>query len=65
MISHEQVLYSSIATVLHELNRQSTSLIAQECVNLIGSLIKIMTLDSEMSQQVKITTHTAGRDLKV
>jgi hypothetical protein len=45
MMSHEQVIYSSIATVLHELNIQSTTLIAQECVNLIDSLIKTMTFD--------------------
>jgi len=36
---HEQVTYSSIATVLQELNIQSSSSIAQECVNLIDSLI--------------------------
>jgi hypothetical protein len=46
MMSHEQVTYTSIASVLHELNIQSTSLIAQECVNLIYSSSKIMMLDS-------------------
>jgi hypothetical protein len=45
-MAHEQVTYSSIASVLHELNIQSTSLIAQECTNLIYSSSKIMTLDS-------------------
>jgi hypothetical protein len=47
MMSHEQGIYSSIATALHELNIQSTSLIAQECANLIDSLIKFMALDSD------------------
>ena len=46
MMSHEQVTDSSSASVLHELNVQSTSLIAQECSNLMYSSSKIMTLDS-------------------
>jgi hypothetical protein len=46
MMSPEQVTYSSIATVMHELSIQSTSLIAQECANVIYSSRKIMTLDS-------------------
>ena len=45
-MSHEQVIYGSIATMLHELNIQSTGLIAQECANLIDSMIKFMALDS-------------------
>ena len=44
-MSHEQVTYSSTATMLHELNIQLTSLIAHECVNLIDSFIKTLTLD--------------------
>jgi hypothetical protein len=36
MMSHEQLIYSSIAAMLQ-----------QECANLIDSLIKIMVLDSD------------------
>ena len=46
MMSHEEVTYSLTESVLHELNKQSTSLIAHECINLIDSFIKILTLDS-------------------
>ena len=64
MMSHEQVTYSSIASVLHELNVQSTSLIAQEGANLMYSSSKIMTLDSNDVAAI-ITTRTARRVLRV
>ena len=64
MMSHEQVTYSSIASVLHELNVQSTSLIAQECANLMYSSSKIMTLDRNDVAAI-ITTRTARRVLRV
>jgi hypothetical protein len=64
MMAHEQVTYSSIASVLHELNVQSTSLIAQECANLIYSSNKITSLDRNDVAAI-ITTHTAHRVLRV
>jgi hypothetical protein len=63
-MSHEQIIYSSIASVLHKFNKQSTSLIAQECANLVYSSIKIMMLDSNDVAAI-ITTCTARRVLRV
>ena len=64
MMSHEQITYSSIASVLHELDIQSTSLVAQESANLMYSLSKIMTLNSNDVAAI-ITTRTACRVLRI
>ena len=64
MMSHEQVIYSSIAIVLRELNIQSTSLIAQEVQSLCIAQAKSSCCIAMRLQQVKITAHTARRVLR-
>jgi hypothetical protein len=64
MMSHEQVTYSLIASVLHELNVQSTCFIAQEDANLMYGSSKIITLDSNDVAAI-ITTRTARRALRI
>jgi hypothetical protein len=63
MMSHEQAI-SSLATVLHELDVQLTSLIARECAHLIDSYIKTLPLNSSDAVASEVTTHTVHRVLR-